>query len=698
MKALVLRGAIRRVLTAELGSPEEYAHQYIAFDMMLLSYLLMLLVLMAALFEKHHLPASSGAIIIGAIIGAFFRLARVRDSDMLMHASFITFDEELFLYMLLPPIIFEAGFSLSKRHFFGNLETILLFAVVGTLASTFVIGQTIYAVGGAGAFVSEDGFVDALDFSTPLDSYLFGALISATDPVATLSIMGAVNVDPVIYILIFGESVLNDAVAIVLVRILQSMGELGFEEPSAYVSGVGQFFGVSLGSLGVGVLVSAASALLLKRIDLTHHPSFELSLILLIGYAAYTSAEAAGCSGILALFTTGVLAGHYHLHSLSQSARDATGVTLKAAAHLAETAVFAYMGVDVFSYTGAGIEAFTKAHFGLGGNASGGAPTGGAPPPGHVPVSLDGVAALEYDWETLDPRAVPRVGHFVVLALVVTLLARAVVMLPLCYLANCWRGPSRRLSGRMSAMMVFAGLRGAIAFALAHNIQSNHQGSIAAATTTIVLFTTFVLGGATRRVLKCLRMEASVMTSVEQLEDERRDEHQPSEAATWTQPDDPSDAQDGAWDAADGEAGVAAGRVSQSFELTSGQEARMERGLPGQRSRVLGSRAHRPEKLLLAPPSSSGSAPSRRLRWWLRLDEEMLQPIFGGPPPAGAPASPATGGRNADSAGAASRYDDSTAVEMHTVAPMREPHSMDGAGTSVSVARVTRASGTPEPT
>ncbi|KOO26421.1 sodium hydrogen exchanger 8 [Chrysochromulina tobinii] len=581
-----MRAAVRRIMTAELGSPEEYAHQYIAFDMMLLSYLLMLLVVMAALFEKHHLPASSGAIIIGAIIGAFFRLARVRDSDMLMHASFITFDEELFLYMLLPPIIFEAGFSLSKRHFFGNLETILLFAVVGTLASTFVIGQTIYAVGGAGAFVSEDGFVDALDFSTPLDSYLFGALISATDPVATLSIMGAVNVDPVIYILIFGESVLNDAVAIVLVRILQSMGELGFEEPSAYLSGVGQFFGVSLGSLGVGVLVSATSALLLKRIDLTHHPSFELSLILLIGYAAYTSAEAAGCSGILALFTTGVLAGHYHLHSLSQSARDATGVTLKAAAHLAETAVFAYMGVDIFSYTGAGIDAFTKAHFGLGGNASGGAPTGGAPPRGHVPVSLDGVAALEYDWETLDPQAMPKVGQFVVLALVVTLLARAVVMLPLCYLANCWRGSSRQLSGRMSAMMVFAGLRGAIAFALAHNIQSDHQGSIAAATTTIVLFTTFVLGGATRRVLKCLRMEASVVTSVEQLEAERRDEHQPSEAATWTDPDGPSDAQDGAWDVADGEAGVAAGHVSQSFELTAGQEARMERGLPGQRSRV----------------------------------------------------------------------------------------------------------------
>jgi hypothetical protein len=47
-------------------------------------------------------------------------------------------------------------------------------------------------------------------------------------------------------------------------------------------------------------------------------------------------------------------------------------------------------------------------------------------------------------------------------------------MLPLCYLANCWRGSSRQLSGRMSAMMVFAGLRGAIAFALAHKCVAEH--------------------------------------------------------------------------------------------------------------------------------------------------------------------------------------------------------------------------------
>ena len=58
-------------------------------------------------------------------------------------------------------------------------------------------------------------------------------------------------------------------------------------------------------------------------------------------------------------------------------------------------------------------------------------------------------------------------------------------------------------------MLVFAGLRGAIAFALAHNVHSDHQKSIAAATTTVVMATVFVLGGATRTVLRLLKMEAA---------------------------------------------------------------------------------------------------------------------------------------------------------------------------------------------
>lgn len=53
---------------------------------------------------------------------------------------------------------------------------------------------------------------------TLIESFAFGSLISAVDPVATLAIFHALDVEPVLYMLVFGESVLNDAVSIVLTR------------------------------------------------------------------------------------------------------------------------------------------------------------------------------------------------------------------------------------------------------------------------------------------------------------------------------------------------------------------------------------------------------------------------------------------------------------------------------------------------
>ena len=220
----------------EQGLEDDREHEIIGLDGMLLSFALILIVLTAVGAEKLKMPASSAAIVLGAIFGALFRaagLTQASESASLTTDSLITFDEELFLYVLLPPIIFEAGYSISRGDFFSNLATILLFAVAGTLITTMLIGQTIYTVGGWNAFSSPSGAADALDFTSPLDSYLFGALISATDPVATLSIMSAVNADPIVFTLIFGESVLNDAVAIVLFRILEDMGKLGFSNPAA---------------------------------------------------------------------------------------------------------------------------------------------------------------------------------------------------------------------------------------------------------------------------------------------------------------------------------------------------------------------------------------------------------------------------------------------------------------------------------
>jgi hypothetical protein len=81
--------------------------------------------------------------------------------------------------VLLPPIIFDAGFNITKTHFFHNLGTLTLFAVLGTVVSTLVIGFSLYAAANIGLVT--------LDTDSPRESLMFGALISAVDPVATLA-------------------------------------------------------------------------------------------------------------------------------------------------------------------------------------------------------------------------------------------------------------------------------------------------------------------------------------------------------------------------------------------------------------------------------------------------------------------------------------------------------------------------------
>ena len=89
--------------------------------------------------------------------------------------------------VLLPPIIFEAGYSLKRKDFFDNIGAITLFAMVGTMISTFIVG-------GLSFYAARLGLIRNVDQENPMEALLFGALISAVDPVATLSIMGNAEV------------------------------------------------------------------------------------------------------------------------------------------------------------------------------------------------------------------------------------------------------------------------------------------------------------------------------------------------------------------------------------------------------------------------------------------------------------------------------------------------------------------------
>jgi NhaP-type Na+/H+ or K+/H+ antiporter len=95
-----------------------------------------------------------------------------------------------------------------QKHVFRNIGAILLYAFAGTAMASFITGYMCYA------FAQYQGITEL----TLVDCFEFGALISATDPVSTLAIFHDLGVDPNLFALVFGESILNDASSIVLYR------------------------------------------------------------------------------------------------------------------------------------------------------------------------------------------------------------------------------------------------------------------------------------------------------------------------------------------------------------------------------------------------------------------------------------------------------------------------------------------------
>jgi len=197
------------------------------------------------------------------------------------------FSPTAFFLVLLPPIIFESGYNLHKGNFFQNIGSILVFAILGTTISALVIGAGVYILG-----LAEITY--RLSF---VESFAFGSLISAVDPVATVAIFHALDVDPVLNMLVFGESILNDAIAIVLTTSILRANSPDMSTSEAVLTGINQFVSTFFASAGIGVLFALTSALLLKYVDLRKNPSLEFGMMLVFTYAPYALAEGIHLSG-----------------------------------------------------------------------------------------------------------------------------------------------------------------------------------------------------------------------------------------------------------------------------------------------------------------------------------------------------------------------------------------------------------------
>ncbi|KAM6970827.1 sodium/hydrogen exchanger 9-like isoform 1-T1 [Tautogolabrus adspersus] len=364
-----------------------------------------------------------------------------------------TFDPEVLFNLFLPPIIFHGAYTLNQRRFTKNLGSIVTLAFVGTIISCITIGACVF--GFTRLMVLFGRAADA-DFLLA-DCLLFGAIMSATDPVSVLCLLSELHVDLDLHTLLFGESVLNDAVAIILTHAITIYSQTGagqLSNPLAFLLSVGHFLGVLVGSFLLGFMFAVITALLTKFTRLCETPLVETSVFFLLSWSSFLSAEACGLSGVVAVMFCGLSQARYTVHNLSTESKTRTKQLFEVLNILGEIFIFSYMGYVLLTF------------------------------PHHVFKAL-----------------------FISGAFLSIFISRACNIYPLSFLLNLRR--STKIPRSFQHFMMFAGLRGAVAVSLTARDTSTETGRTIFTTTLLLVgFTVWVLGAAADPVLRYLNIRA----------------------------------------------------------------------------------------------------------------------------------------------------------------------------------------------
>ncbi|CAA7015972.1 unnamed protein product [Microthlaspi erraticum] len=401
--------------------------------------------------ETRWMNESITALIIGSCTGIVILLISGGKSSRIL-----VFSEDLFFIYLLPPIIFNAGFQVKKKQFFRNFMTIMLFGAIGTLISFVIISL------GAKHFFEKMNIGDL----TISDYLAIGAIFSATDSVCTLQVLNQ-DETPLLYSLVFGEGVVNDATSVVLFNAIQRFDLTNINSAIA-LEFAGNFFYLFILSTALGVAAGLLSALIMKKLYIGRHSTDrEVALMMLLAYLSYMLAELFHLSSILTVFFCGIVMSHYTWHNVTGKSKVTTKHTFAALSFLAEIFIFLYVGMD----------------------------------------------ALDIEkWDVVRDSPGKSIGVSSIL-LGLVLLGRAAFVFPLSFLSNLTKSSDEKIDWKKQVTIWWAGLmRGAVSMALAYNqfTTSGHTKILGNAimitsTITVVLFSTVVFGLLTKPLVKHLQ-------------------------------------------------------------------------------------------------------------------------------------------------------------------------------------------------
>lgn len=399
--------------------------------------LLVVAVVSSVLLNKLRVPYTVGLVVVGGICALVSR-----HFNVLEPVSGLTLSPGIILFLVLPTLIFDAALNIEIKLLRRDIMPILALAAAGLIISTAVIGGLL-----------------PLGTALPLSgALLFGALISATDPVAVISLFNEIKAPKRLIVLIDGESIFNDATAIVLFSILLAtpitcVADVAHKSIPALVS----FVAVLCGGAAIGTAVGLFGMLALKyrRGDMT----LQITVTLITAYASFLLADKLGCSGVISTLMAGVVLNGTIENTVRRRHRETLHHFWEYFAFVANSFVFLLLGFTEFKIF-------------------------------HTPDSIKHSLGM------------------VLLGIPVIILARAAAIFAIIPLYNKFVRRNDRISAAYQTVLLWGGLRGAVPVALVFSIPDTfpHRTDILHLTFGYILFTLLIPGTTIKKLMNVLGM------------------------------------------------------------------------------------------------------------------------------------------------------------------------------------------------
>ena len=399
--------------------------------------LMFLAAISAIALRRLRFPYTIGLVLVGIVLGAL--AVRVPALAPIRH---LQLSPNLIFYVLLPTLLFDAAVNMDSRLLMKNITPVMTMAVPGLIVATLITGALVAAL-------------------TPLTlgpAMLFGALISTTDPVAAIALFKEIGAPHRLTMLVDGESLLNDATAIVAFQVVLGVIAGGAWSAMVLVQAGMSFMTVFVGGALLGAVVGYLMVLAIRLAG--DDPLIQIALTTVVAYAAFIATNYfLEISGVMAVVGAGLVIGWYGSTRFTPEVREYLRQFWSFASFAANSFIFLLLGLT---------ETFLMRDYRHEG-----------------PVFLHILAA--------------------VFAIIV---ARAVAVFGLCPLLNRMRG-AERIDLRNQAVMIWGGLRGALPIGLAVSLAPDFPGrsTIIELTLGVVLFSLLVQGTTMRPLIRRLGLD-----------------------------------------------------------------------------------------------------------------------------------------------------------------------------------------------